>query len=71
MTKQEIIEKWKAGLSKNQLALIYKRQYNMEIKLIRLNMQNRHSGKLISNYEALQYVEKIIYNEVKQENNDI
>lgn len=34
-------------------------------------MQNRHSGKLISNYEALQYVETIIYNEVKRENNDI
>lgn len=71
MTKKEIIEKWKAGLSKNQLALIYKRQYNMEIKMIRLNMQNRHSGKFISNYEALQYVEKIIYNELIQKNNDI
>ncbi len=64
MTEKEVILKWKQGLSKNQLALIYKRQYNMEIKMIRLNMQNRHSGKFISNYEALQYIERIIYNEI-------
>lgn len=64
MTKKEVILKWKQGLSKNQLALIYKRQYNMEIKMIRLNMQNRHSGKFISKYEALQYIERIIYNEI-------
>ena len=64
MTKKEIIKKWREGLSKNQLALIYRRQYNMEIKKLRLNMRNRHSGKFISNYEALQYIEKIIYNEI-------
>ncbi len=67
MTEKEVILKWKQGLSKNQLALIYKRQYNMEIKMIRLNMQNRHSGKFISNYEALQYIERIIYNEIMKD----
>ncbi len=70
MTEKEVILKWKQGLSKNQLALIYKRQYNMEIKMIRLNMQNRHSGKFISNYEALQYIERIIYNEIMKNRND-
>lgn len=64
MTKKEILKKWREGLSKNQLALIYRRQYNMEIKKLRLNIRNRHSRKFISNYEALQYIEKIIYNEI-------
>ncbi len=70
MTEKEVMLKWKQGLSKNQLALIYKRQYNMEIKMIRLNMQNRHNGKFISNYEALQYIERIIYNEIMKNRND-
>lgn len=71
MTEREIIKKWKEGLSKKQLALIYKRQYNLEIKMLRLNMQNRHSGKFINNYEALQYIEKIIYNEIMKNNKSI
>ena len=68
MTNQEIIKKWKQGLSKNRLALIYKREYNMQIKINRLNMRHRHSGKFISNFEALRHVETIIYSEIK--NND-
>ena len=64
LTNQEIIKKWKEGISKNQLALIYKRKYNMDIKIIRLDMKNRHSGSFISNYEALAYIEKVIYNEI-------
>lgn len=64
LTEQEIIKKWKEGLSKSQLALMYKRQYNIEIKMIRLEMKNRYCGKFISNYEALKYVERVIYNEI-------
>lgn len=66
MDEKEIIQKWKSGLSKNKLALIYKRQYNQQIKIIRLEMKNRHSGKFITNYEALVYVEKIIYKYLKK-----
>ena len=32
MTDKEIIKKWKQGLSKNQLATMYKRQYNKDNK---------------------------------------
>ena len=35
MTDKEIIQKWKQGLSKNNLAKIYKREYNMQIRNIR------------------------------------
>lgn len=66
MDEKEIIQKWKSGLSKNKLALMYKRQYNQQIKIIRLEMKNRHSGKFITNYEALVYVEKIIYKYLKK-----
>lgn len=65
MDEEEIIQKWKSGLSKNKLALIYKRQYNQQIKIIRLELKNRHSGKFITNYEAVAYVEKIIYKYLK------
>ena len=34
MKEKEIIIKWKQGLSKNQLATMYKKQYNQEIKII-------------------------------------
>ena len=61
MQDKEIIEKWKAGLSKNQLATMYKRQYNQEIKIIRASVRHRHDGIYISNYEALAYVERVIY----------
>lgn len=61
MTDKEIIDKWKAGLSKNKLALIYKRQYNQEIRIIRAEVRHRHDGRCISNYEALAYVERVIY----------
>ncbi len=66
MEDKEIIEKWKEGLSKNQLAIIYKRQYNQEIKIIRAEVRNRHSGRYISKYEALGYIEKIIYKYLKE-----
>lgn len=61
MTEQEIIKKWKQGLSKNKLALMYRRQYNRQIRNIRASVRHRHSGKFITNYESLAYVEKVIF----------
>lgn len=66
MQNKEIIEKWLSGLSKEQLAKIYKRKYNQEIKIIRSSVRNRHSGKFINNKEALAYIEKVIYKYLKE-----
>lgn len=66
MQDKEIIIKWKQGLSKNQLAAMYKRQYNQEIRIIRAEVRNRHSGRYINNYEALAYVERVIYEYLKR-----
>ena len=66
MTEQEIIQKWKQGLTKNKLAEIYKRQYNIQIKIIRSSVRHRHDGRFISNYEALAYVERVIYRYLKE-----
>ena len=63
--KKEIIQKWKQGLSKEMLAKMYRREYNQGIKIIRLSLENRHKGRFITNYEALSYVEKIIYMYIK------
>lgn len=62
MTEQDIIDLWKQGLSKNKLAKIYRRRYNHLLNILRTNIKNRHSGKFISNYEALAIVEQVIYN---------
>lgn len=69
MQDKEIIQKWKQGLSKNQLATMYKRQYNQEIKIIRSTVRHRHDGRYISNYEALAYVERVIYEYIKERRN--
>ena len=66
MKEKEIIIKWKQGLSKNQLATMYKKQYNQEIKIIRSIVRHRYDGRYISNYEALAYVEKVIYKYLKE-----
>ena len=66
MQDKEIITKWKAGLSKNQLATMYKRQYDQEIKIIRSTVRHRHDGRYISNYEALAYVERVIYEYIRR-----
>ncbi len=65
MSEKEIILLWKSGLTKNKLAEIYKRRYNQQIKLIRLEMHNRYKGRFITNYEALAYVERVIYRYLK------
>lgn len=67
MTDKEIIQKWKAGLSKNNLAKIYKREYNMQIRNIRSSVRHRHSGKFLTNYEALAHIEAVIYKYLKGE----
>ncbi len=61
MTDKEIIQKWKEGLSKNNLAKIYKREYNMQIRNIRASVRHRHDGRFLTNYEALSKVEEVIY----------
>lgn len=66
MQDKEIIEYWKQGLSKNKLAQMYKRQYNQQIKIIRSEVINRHKGKFITSYEALAYVERVIYKYLKR-----
>ena len=65
-TDKEIIQKWKVGLSKNNLAKIYKKEYNMQIRNIRASVRHRHSGKFLTNYEALAHVEAIIYKYLKE-----
>ena len=65
MTEKEIIKKWRAGLSIKMLSKIYKREYNQAIRIIRSEPKNRHSGKFITNYEALGYVQKTIYKYLK------
>lgn len=67
MQDKEIVTKWRQGLSKNQLATMYKRQYNQEIRIIRSTVRHRHDGRYISNYEALAYVERVIYKYLKKE----
>lgn len=68
MQDKEILDKWKQGLSKNKLATMYKRQYNQKIKIIRSTVRHRHDGRYISNYEALAYVERVIYEYIKKQN---
>lgn len=64
MSENEVLDLWKSGLSKNKVAEIYKRRYNQQIKLIKAEVVNKHSGRFISSYEALAIVERIIYKEV-------
>lgn len=66
MQDKEIIQKWKQGLSKDRLSLMYKRQYNHQIRIIRSEVRNRHSGKFITSYEALAYIENVIYKYLKE-----
>lgn len=66
MREDEILNLWRAGLSKNKVAEIYKRRYNETIKTIRLEMHNRHKGKFLSSYEALSVVERVIYKYLKR-----
>ena len=66
MTDKEIISRWKAGLSKDKLAKIYRQEYNMQIRIIRAEVRHRHSGRFITNYEALSHIERVIYKYLKE-----
>lgn len=68
MKEKKIIDLWRSGLSKNKIAEIYRREYNDQIKLIRLTVRHRHDGKMITNYEALSIVERTVYRYLKGEN---
>lgn len=70
MNDKEIIQKWKQGLTKNKVAEIYKRIYNEQIKIIRLDVRNRHAGKMISTYEALNKIERVILKSLERRTND-
>ena len=75
MSEQEILELWKSGIDKIQLAEIYKRRHNQQVKVIRASMRHRHDGRFISRYEALATVERTIYKSIvrrkKGKTNDI
>lgn len=66
MTDNEILNKWHQGLSKDKLSKIYKREYNMQVKIIRSSVRHRHDGKMITNYEALRKVEQVIYKYLRE-----
>ncbi|HIU51424.1 MAG TPA: hypothetical protein IAB70_02185 [Candidatus Merdicola faecigallinarum] len=68
MKEKKIIDLWRSGLSKNKIAEIYRREYNMQIKIIRSSVRHRHSGRFITNYEALSIVERTVYRYLKGEN---
>ena len=59
--EKEILELWQSGLSKYKVAEIYRRKYNMNLKLVRSELKNRHAGKLMTRYQALSIVERVIY----------
>lgn len=61
MQDKDIIILWRNGLTREQISKQYKREYNQQIKVIRSEPRNRHSGKFITSYEALAYVERAIY----------
>lgn len=69
MTEEQIISLWRSGLSKYKVAEIYKRTCNQQIRIMRLEPHNRNRGRLISSYEALAMIEKIILKHMMEGNN--
>ena len=65
--EKEILQLWQSGLSKYKVAEIYRRKYNMNLKLVRTEMRNRHAGKLMTRYQALSIVERVIYRYVMED----
>lgn len=64
MRDNEIISKWKSGLNKYQVAKQYMREYNQRIKIIRYDRRHRYE-KFMTKYEALSYVENVIFEYVR------
>lgn len=67
MSEQEVLELWKSGISKHKIANIYKQRFNQQVKVIRAEVVNKYKARYISNYEALKYVELIIYRYIMYE----
>lgn len=67
MTEEQILQLWLKGYDKYKVAKIYQITYNNTIKIIRLDLRNRNNGKLLTNYEALAVVERIIYKYIKEQ----
>ena len=55
----------RSGYTKHKVEQIYKRIYNEKFKIVRLELRNRHAGKMITTYEDLHKVEKVIWKEIK------
>lgn len=65
MTDKEILDLWHEGYTRLTLAKIYMRRYNEQVKIIRLDMKNRHV-RFITYNEALNRVERILIKEVRR-----
>ncbi len=65
MTEEEIIKMWHSGVTRLSLARIYMQRYNQQVKIIRLDIKNRHT-RFITYNEALNRVEKILIEEVRK-----
>lgn len=65
MTDKEILKLWHEGYTRLSLAKIYMQRYNQQVKIIRLDMKNRHT-RFITYREALNRVEKILIKEVRR-----
>lgn len=65
MTDKEILDLWNEGYTRLTLARIYMQRYNQQIKIIRLDIKNRHT-RFITYNEALNRVEKILIKEVRR-----
>lgn len=64
MNDKEILNLWKSGLNKYQVARRYMQIYNQRIKIIRYARRHRYE-KFMTYYEALRKVEKIIWKEIQ------
>ena len=65
MTDKEILKLWHEGYTRLNLAKIYMRRYNDRVKIIRLDMKNRHV-RFITYREALNRVEKMLMKDVRK-----
>ncbi len=65
MTEKEILDLWHEGYTRLSLARVYMQRYNQQVKIIRLDMKNRHV-RFITYREALNRVEKILIKEVRR-----
>ncbi len=65
MTDKEILDLWHEGYTRLNLAKIYMQRYNQQVKIIRLDMKNRHV-RFITYKEALNRVERILIEDIKE-----